>query len=477
MLEKLEEIFRQVKPSVKFCSLRYVHTRDEVLSVRQDVVEPVHAVEDTGAMITIINNGGLGYAATSDLSPDGLRQAVLRAEYWADKSAGRCVIDYGSVPMPEERDEYRGPEEIPYDSVPLADKIDLLRNSCKLLKIDDRIVDWQAAVQRTLKEQLYLTCGGGRVHQRFSFIVPVLKAVANEKAETQHRTLKGRAFGRQGGMEVFDNPIWKDGAPRIAEEALELLSAPNCPTETMDVVLAPDQLILQLHESIGHPLELDRILGDERNYAGTSFVTPDMFGSYQYGSPLLNVSADPTLPTEFASFGYDDEGLKAEKLMLIEKGILKRGLGGITSQTRSGIPGVANARASGWNRPPIDRMPNLNIEPGDSTFDEVIDSVERGVYMETNKSWSIDDSRNKFQFGCEWARLIENGKLGGVVKNPNYRGISATFWRSLKDVGNADTFEIFGTPNCGKGEPNQIARVGHAIPVCAFGDVEVFGGE
>ena len=238
----------------------------------------------------------------------------------------------------------------------------------------------------------------------------------------------------------------------------------------------PDQMMLQIHESIGHPLELDRILGDERNYAGTSFVTLHMFGQYQYGSELLNVTFDPSLPHELASYAFDDEGTPAEKVWLIRNGILARPLGGRLSQLRAGLPGTANARASGWNRPPIDRMANLNVEPGVSPLAEMVASIERGVLMRTNVSWSIDDSRNKFQFGCEWAELIENGKVKGVVKNPNYRGISATFWRSLRMAGDTDTFEVHGTLYCGKGEPNQAIDVGHAAPACVFAGVDVFGG-
>jgi predicted Zn-dependent protease len=202
-----------------------------------------------------------------------------------------------------------------------------------------------------------------------------------------------------------------------------------------------------------------------------------MFGSYRYGSPLLNVTFDPTRPEELASYGFDDEGLPARREFLIQDGILVRGLGGLTSQVRADLPGVANTRACSWNRPPIDRMANLNLEPGDSSFADMVAAVEHGVYMQSNCSWSIDDSRNKFQFGCEWGQLIEDGKLTTVVKKPNYRGISATFWRNLKMVGNHDTVMVMGTPNCGKGEPNQVIRVGHASPACLFTEVEVFGGE
>jgi predicted Zn-dependent protease len=235
-------------------------------------------------------------------------------------------------------------------------------------------------------------------------------------------------------------------------------------------------MLLQIHESIGHPLELDRILGDERNYAGTSFVTPDMFGSYRYGSELLNVSFDPTREGQFASYAFDDDGTAAERHLLIEDGVLKRPLGGQLSQARAGLPGVANSRATSWNRPPIDRMANLNVEPGESSFEQLVSRVERGIYMETNQSWSIDDSRNKFQFGCEYGRLIEDGELKGVVKKPNYRGISATFWRSLSGVGDAASDSMLGSPFCGKGEPNQVIRVGHASPACLFSNVSVFGG-
>jgi predicted Zn-dependent protease len=235
-------------------------------------------------------------------------------------------------------------------------------------------------------------------------------------------------------------------------------------------------MLLQIHESIGHPLEIDRILGDERNYAGSSFVKLSDFGNLVYGSPLMNVSFDPHQVGEFASYNYDDLGIPATKEYLIKDGILLRGLGSIESQARSGILGVANARACSWNRPPIDRMANINLEAGTDSFNDIIRQIEYGVYMEANRSWSIDDYRNKFQFGCEYGKLIENGQLTKTIRNPNYRGITNPFWRSLKAVGSPETMGTYGSPFCGKGEPNQAIRVGHASPVCWFEQVEVFGG-
>ncbi|HEX2277068.1 MAG TPA: TldD/PmbA family protein [Candidatus Tectomicrobia bacterium] len=474
---RLAERFRQAVPSVDFCSLRYVRERSEYLAVRQDVLEPVATSEDSGAMLTVYDGGGMGYGATSDLSLSGLRRAAEQARDWARLSARHSVVDFSRLIVAPPQGEYASVELRPWHSVPLSEKLDLLHGECARLKTDSRIVDWEASLWYSGIDTLFLTADGGRVEQRFRYLVPMLSATANAGAETQTRTFGGRGYCRQGGLEVLDSVGFRAAAPRIAQEALQLLMAPNCPSGTMDVLLAPDQVILQVHESVGHPLELDRILGDERNYAGTSFVTPDMFGTYRYGSELLNVTFDPTIAEQFVSYGFDDDGQPARREYLIRHGVLQRALGGLTSQVRANIPGVANARASSWNRPPIDRMANINLEPGDASLGEMIAAVERGIYMQTNCSWSIDDSRNKFQFGCERGQLIEGGRLTTPVKNPNYRGVSATFWRSLKMVGNRNTVEIMGTPNCGKGEPNQVIRTGHAAPACLFANVEVFGGE
>ena len=475
-LDAVAARFRSVAPAADFCTLRVVDERDERLAVRRGVVQPPHVSYDSGAMVTVWHAGGIGYAATSDLTAGGLRRAADQACDWARRTAGRHLLgDLGWRPSVR-NGEYASPVETAWASQRLPEKVDLLRHEAERLHPDSRIVDWEAVLWRTGLDTLLITSDGGRVRQRFEFLVPMLTATANVGADTQTRTFGGHAQCRQGGLEILDAVGFFDAAPRIAAQALELLAAPNCPSGVMDLVIAPDQMILQIHESIGHPLELDRILGDERNYAGRSFVTLDMLGTYQYGSELLDVTFDPTRAEQLASYGFDDDGQPAQREAVIRRGILLRPLGSSSSQARAGVAGVANARAAGWNRPPIDRMANLNLEPGESTLEELVRSVEQGVYVETNCSWSIDDSRNKFQFGCEWGRRIENGELRDVVKNSNYRGISATFWRNLKGVGNRDTFQVLGTPWCGKGEPNQVIRVGHAAPACRFTAVDVFGG-
>lgn len=476
MIETMETRFAALLPAADYASIRFMRERNERISVRQNILQPIHVSDDAGAMVTVYKNGGIGYAATSDLSDAGLRAAGQAALEWAERTASCAVTDFSRLPRARVAGDYRSPVRKPWADTSLNDKIDLLKRESERLKAHPAIVDWEARMWNTEIESLIVDTEGSRVRQRNSILVPDLRATANRGTETQTRTFGGFRAGRQGGLEVLDNLGFFEAAPRVAAEAVQLLDAPNCPTGEFDLLLAPDQMILQIHESIGHPLELDRILGDERNYAGTSFVTLDMFGTYQYGSKLLNIVFDPTIEGEMASYGFDDEGLPAHREYIIKEGILLRPLGGRVSQARTGLPGVANSRACSWNRPPIDRMANLNLEPGTTPFDEMVAQVERGVYMQSNCSWSIDDSRNKFQFGCEVGHLIENGKITKMVKNPNYRGISATFWRSLKAVGTPDTFEVLGTPYCGKGEPNQSIRVGHASPAALFSNVQVFGG-
>jgi predicted Zn-dependent protease len=467
--------FRAMAPPVDDWSLRLVDDVAETLSVRRGVVEPVRLSRDTGLMITVVEGRGVGYGATTDLSAAGLQGATERARAWARRTADLQLVDPAQLPRVTAHGTYRSPLEKPWHSLTTGVKLERLLDLALRMKIHDAIVDWSAGLAYHDRETLLVSASGGEIRQRQHVLMPWLRAVANRGSETQIRSF-GADLGGQGGLERLDALELDQQPERVAGEALALLDAPECPTGTMDLLLMPGQMTLQIHESIGHPLELDRILGDERNYAGTSFVTADMFGTYRYGSELLNVTFDPGVPGELASYAYDDAGTWAERDWLIRDGILLRGLGGATSQARSGLPGVACARASSWNRPPIDRMANLNLEPGNSSLEDLLGRIERGVLMDTNRSWSIDDSRNKFQFGCEMGWRIEDGERRGLVRNPGYRGISAGFWRSLAGVGNAASFRTMGVGTCGKGEPNQMIAVGHASPPCLFRNVAVFGG-
>ena len=477
-LNQIQHDFLACVPQAGMCSLRHVSARKELISVRNEQLEKHTIDTDVGLIVTVMAGGGCGYASTARTDREGIRQAIEQAGKWAEISSHKGVFDYQTVVMPQPGENYCGPEGVPGSSLSLKQKIEMLQDESRRMAIDSRIQGRSASLELNSQISSLLYTNGNICQQTRHWVMPQLSALAFAGGETQIRSLGGELAGmkgRQGGLEGLEH--LRGRGEGVAEEAMQLLLAPVCPDETVDVLLMPDQMVMQIHESVGHPLELDRILGDERNMAGTSFVTQDMVGSYRYGSELMNISFDPTIKDELASYGWDDDGEPARKELLIENGILKGVLGGAVSRARSGVStGAACSRAQGWNRPPVDRMANINLEPGAMSLDEMIASVENGVLMKTNRSWSIDDSRNNFQFGCEWGQLIKNGELQGVVKNPGYRGISASFWRNLKAVGNAETREVLGVSFCGKAEPGQVIEVGHASPACLFSDVDVFGG-
>ncbi|MCO8170950.1 TldD/PmbA family protein [Pseudomonas sp. 21LCFQ02] len=456
-----------------FHSLRYVQQHSLGLSVTRNIVDPARRQSSSGVMLCVRVNGNEAFAATSDLTEAGLLRAYEQAVQLAQAIGARGLLNLPTTQGAGVQAHYSSPGA----EQPLPDAgqwLELLRSESAQVPRHERLVNWSAGLRINDRQQLYIDSTGSEIVTHKRLFYPHLDVTAFDGRQSQRRTW---SVARQGNNELVHASGLVGRITQVAEQALQLLAAPNTPQGPRDLLLMPDQMILQIHESIGHPLEMDRILGDERNLAGTSFVTQDMFGSYQYGSPLLNVSFDPLVDDELASYSHDDEGLPAHKQLLIEDGVLKRPLGGALSQARSGLDGVANSRACDWNRPPIDRMANLNIEPGAHNLAQMIGNIEHGILMATNRSWSIDQARNKFQFGCEWGQLIENGELAGVVKNPNYRGISSQFWRKLSAVGDRATFEVLGTPNCGKGEPYQSITTGHASPACAFEQIDVFGGQ
>lgn len=460
-----------------WAAIRIVEENTHLRAVRNSRPEDNSVTFDHGAMIEVMISGAIGYAGTSDLSPEGLEKAFQKAKSRALESSPFNLFHFSSAVRPPSQGEYSTPIFKSLDAESLSNLNAFLLRSSKSLKVSDKIVNALAAARIVENKTSYFSTNGSSIRQNFLLLACNFAATAQDGGKSYTRSVNGPvARCVQLGLEAWDEQETGVLCQKAGSEALALLEAENCPEGRRDLILAPDQMLLQIHESIGHPLELDRILGDERNFAGWSFVKPEDFGKLQYGSQLMNVTFDPSVPGEFASYQFDDGGAPASREYLIKEGKLIRGLGGLESQQRLQLPGVANFRASSWNRAPIDRMANLNMEPGTSSFQSMIEKTENGIYMEANISWSIDDYRNKFQFGCEFGRLIEDGRLTKIVKNPNYRGMTIPFWNSLAAVGNAEELQIFGSPWCGKGEPSQIIRVGHASPPCLFTNVEVFGG-
>jgi predicted Zn-dependent protease len=477
MIPELSKAIAQLTLPADWIGLRAVKETATYRNVRDGDPQNNGKSLDQGIMVEVLVNGQIGYGATNSLHPASIERAAQTAYQQAIAASKWAVYAHSVGIRPKVVGEYVSPIVKPLDALTPGEINDVLIRLCKQLKVSDQIVETSASAITNETESWFVSSNGSEVYQKFLMLETQYGATAQDGSIVQERSNNGYlAHSYQGGWELFLSPTLWEQAQRTGEQAVELLTAAECPTTTTSLVLAPDQMMLQIHESIGHPLELDRILGDERNYAGGSFVKPADFGQLSYGSKLMNVTFNPTVAGEFASYSFDDIGAPATREFMIKEGVLLRGLGSLESQARLGVPGVACARASSWNRPPIDRMANINLEPGTDSFEDLIRDIEYGVYMEANKSWSIDDQRYKFQFGCEYGKLIENGQLTKTLRNPNYRATTPEFWHSLVRVGNNDTWQMYGTPNCGKGEPNQAIRVGHGSPACVFDQVEVFGG-
>ncbi len=464
----------QFSSQCEWVGIREYREVTDTLSARNGKAESTESKLSHGVMIEVLLRGQFAYAATIDLSNKGLEQAFEKALAMAACCGKHKLFSFTTNARPPNRGQYTTSVERRLDSLSFAEIQNKLINISLHQQTSVDIIDSWAMAMLVHTQIHFVSSNGADWQQEFSIVSKDFGVTARKNNESQSRSYGFN--GLQKGLEDLDDVILEQEAIRIGSQAVELLDAAECPSDSRDLILTPDQLYLQIHESIGHPLELDRILGDERNYAGWSFVSPEDFGNLQYGSSLMNISFNPATPTGMASYTFDDNGVQAEKQFLIKDGLLLRGIGGVESQQRSNLPGVASARASSWNRPPIDRMANINLEPGSSTLKDMVSATEKGILMQTNRSWSIDDYRNKFQFGCEYAQLVEDGEIAETVKNPNYRGVTTAFWNRLKLVGNEDTAQVYGSPYCGKGEPNQVIRVGHSTPSCLFSDIEVFGG-
>ncbi len=474
MKRDLQKWCQQLAGHADWIGLREYSEKVHEAVSRDGILDGYGGNSDSGIMVEVLIDGQFAYGATDSYSFFEIEQITKDTVARAKAAAKFKLFEADLSLRPKVTGNYSSLFSMPLDLSVKKEIVDSLLHITNILKAGKNIISSQAYSTLVESEMHFVSSNGSDFTQVKHMHAQDFFAIAQGKSTPQKRS-----FNRlgQGPVPFLKKDIPLAEVERVLREAQVLADAKNCPEQNMSVIIAPDQLVLQVHESIGHPLELDRIIGDERNYAGWSFIKPTDFGELQYGSELLNITFDPTVETEIASYAIDDTGVSATKEYLIKDGKLLRGLGSLESQTRSGLKGVASTRATSWNRAPIDRMANINLEAGESSFSDMVSQVENGILMHSNRSWSIDDYRNKFQFGCEYGQLIKDGELKEVVKNPNYRGVTTPFWHNLAAVGDSDSFEVSGSYYCGKGEPNQIIRVGHAMPSCLFNDIDVFGGE
>ena len=364
-------------------------------------------------------------------------------------------------------------ERDPFD-VPLAEKVDLCLRADAALAAPGVLVR-QAMVRAQREHKLLLSSEGTEVEQDLIECGAGIDCSAAGDGVFQSRSYPSAHVGSscQSGWEYVEGLELEREAPRVAEQAAALVRADPCPSAVTTVVLDADQVALQVHESVGHPTELDRVYGTEASYAGTSFLKPDDLGSLRYGSEHMNITADPTTPGGLGSFAFDDEGVPAARTPVVESGVLTGFLTSRETAARIGSGGGGSMRADGWNRMPLVRMTNLHIEPGEGTLDDLLADVDDGIYMETNKSWSIDDKRLNFQFGTQIAWEIKGGKLGRMLRDATYTGITPVFWGSLDAVAGRDSWRLYGLTNCGKGQPGQSAHVSHGAAPARFRNVQV----
>jgi TldD protein len=479
VLELLRNLVDLAAGTGVYAEARHEERLAEDLLVRNGAVEQAESDTSEGLGVRVRVGGAWGFAATSDVSKAGAEEAFSRALALA--RALPAVRPTPLAPAPPATGHWATAYEIDPFTVSTDDKLALLHAAEAAIGTDERLVSREARFVGARTRKALATSEGTAVTQEFveSGAAIVATAVGNGEVQTRSYPLShsGDVAGR-GWEHVLGLDLAAHG-PRVGEEALALLTAPVCPEGRRTIILHGEQVALQVHESIGHALELDRMLLGEASYAGTSWVTAadlDPAGAgLVYGSTLLNVTADATLPAGLGSFGWDDEGVAGRRYALIEGGRLRAALSNRESAAAIGLDASGGcARADGFARQPIVRMTNVSLEPGDAgTLDDLIADTDDGLYLETNRSWSIDDRRLHFQFGTEVAYEIRGGERGRLLRNPSYAGITPQFWGSLDAVCSRSDWHPWGLANCGKGEPGQLMRVSHGAAPARFRDVQV----
>lgn len=458
-----------------WADVRVVDTASEMLAVADGKVEGIESTESLGIGVRVLVDGAWGFSASAELSETTAAQVARSAVAIARASAlcaGAPVVFDALEPV---TDRWSGPCEIDPFTVPLATKLELLSGVDALLRAESAVKLTKSSLGFHRVRKYFGSSEGSYIEQEYFESGGGFTAFAIADGEVLSRSWPNSHGGDwvQGGWEAIERLDLLGNAPRIAEQAAALLSADPCPSGEFDVIIDGSQLALQVHESIGHPTELDRVLGDEAAFAGTSFLGLEDLGVLQYGSEHVNVTADATIPGSLGSFGYDDEGVPAQRSPIITNGSFAGFLTSRESATVLGQSSNACMRADGWNRIPLIRMTTVSLEPGVWSLDDLIADTDRGIYLETNNSWSIDDKRLNFQFGCEIGWLIENGKLTKMIKSPNYTGMTPRFWNSCDAICSAEHWRVWGIPNCGKGEPMQVAHVAHGAAPARFRGLSV----
>ncbi len=471
----MKELINQVLDNLHFKKVDYgdiriVEEEREGIILKNGVVEGLVRDTNIGFGVRVLKDGAWGFSSSNRLTKGSGNRVSQDALMIARASAQVRERPVVLSELQPQRGRYKTIVEIDPFRISLNEKIRLLLECDKLLNKDNRIKVRQAFLNFHRTRINFASTEGSYLRQELVFSGGGIKVFAMDKDE-----LQVRSYGnyQQAGYEFINSLRLKANAHRIGEEVLMLLAARPCPDKKTTLILDADQMVLQIHESCGHPTELDRVLGAEASYAGTSFLTIEKLNKFRYGSEIVTIVADATEPGGLGTFGWDDEGVPSQRVYLIKDGIFVGYQSSRETAPLIGAKSSGNMRADGWNRIPLVRMTNINLEPGEWKLEDMIADTEDGIFMTTNKSWSIDDKRLNFQFGCEFARRIEKGRLTEVYKNPTYADITPNFWNRCDAIASKSYWRLFGVPNCGKGEPGQMMYVGHGTAPARFRDVQV----
>ncbi len=458
-----------------YADTRFVKENTESLTVRNQEMEGIDRSTSEGVGIRVLVGGYWGFAATARTEDAEIaRTASLAVEI--ARAASRLPREPVRLAEVEPvTGTWSSPvQEDPFN-VPLEEKVALLMEATRRMQQVDGLAFAEGGIDLFRVRSALASSEGTAIEQTIVHSGAGIDATALAEGELQRRSYPNSFRGHiaAAGWEHITKIGLIDEAERTATEAVELLSAKDCPSEVTTLVLDSGQMELQIHESIGHAVELDRVLGMEESYAGSSFVSPEDRGKFRYGSEKVSIIADATLSGGLGSFGWDDEGVPAQRVPIILEGVFQDFIS--SRETASVLGGASSGamRADGWQNLPLIRMTNISIEPGEGSLGDIVGDTKDGVFMATNQSWSIDDKRVNFQFGCEIAWRIKDGKLTEMYRNPNYTGITTEFWRSCDAVGGREDWTLWGTPNCGKGQPSQTARVGHGAAPARFRNVRI----
>ena len=457
-----------------YADIRFENSRAERIEVRNGVVATLSDATSRGYGVRALIDGAWGFAASSDLTDAGIDRAAARAVEIARAGAAISGRKFGAAPARAYKDRFVTPVQQDPGGIPLDVRVTMLLEAEKLLHVDRQISVGRAWMDLWRTDKVFYSTIGSRIEQSIAQTGSGLQAMAVGAGDMQTRTFPGDiGLYKAGGWEVIEEAKLRENAQRIAEETVQLLRAPQCPAGDFDLILGGSQMSLQMHESCGHPAELDRVMGWEANFSGVSFLEVDQLGKLKYGSDHVSIVIDNTIPQGLATVGYDDEGTKSQVSDIIRDGVL---VGyEMSNDTARAIGRESNAcvRAQSWEFVPMIRMCNLNLLPGTTPFENLFDDVKDGIYMESNRSWSIDDHRLNFQFGCEIGWEVKNGKRGRMLKNPTYAGVTPIFWNSCDAVADKNSWNAWGTPNCGKGEPMQTGRTAQCAAPTRFRKVRV----